>query len=326
MPGESSSSSGPAPIETLRSLAFTAQVLNNAGNPMRFYGVREEANFAQAFVEATDGEQFSIKLDMPDPSNKYEAILQLGGQRVRSYMAEPDTWPITFKDRRISKTEVQSLMFSKAVTTDDDKDSIRDPAEITRLGEIAVTIKKVLSTLEGKTPCLESWQIGPQKAIYEKEKKVGAIQFRAGPTFNKPSLGHTIVICDDKFVPVEFKIRCATRVGLQLLHHIPKDDESSSAKKKKKRSREEEEELAAQGERLQKRLEEDQKRLEEVQKRLEEVQKRRRGGSEEGSPDPHDSSPPADGMSLNVKKERMKFDFSAGGTTAEPFDLTDLSD
>ncbi|KAE8184698.1 hypothetical protein CF328_g7778 [Tilletia controversa] len=297
MPGASSSSSAaPAPVHILKAHAFTAQVLDSAGKPMQFYGVVQEKNFVQAFIEATDGEQFSLKLDTAD---------------------RPSNWPIAIKDRNISKTEAQSLMFSKATVTDEEKDSIRDPAEVALLGEIHIEIKKVTSTRPCQTDRFSESPIGPQKAIYEKAKKVGSVQFGTGPTFNKTiNSRHVVPTYDNSFTPIDFKIHCATRVGLQLRNFIPKDEDESKPKQKKKRTREEEEEDAAEAERL--------------QKKLEEIRRRQRGEEQEeedeGSADPHDSSLPADGIAMGVKKERTKFDFSAGGTPVDPFDLTYLSD
>ncbi|CAD6883929.1 unnamed protein product [Tilletia laevis] len=208
-------------------------------------------------------------------------------------------------------------MFSKATVTDEEKDSIRDPAEVALLGEIHIEIKKVTSTRPCQTDRFSESPIGPQKAIYEKAKKVGSVQFGTGPTFNKTiNSRHVVPTYDNSFTPIDFKIHCATRVGLQLRNFIPKDEDESKPKQKKKRTREEEEEDAAEAERL--------------QKKLEEIRRRQRGEEQEeedeGSADPHDSSLPADGIAMGVKKERTKFDFSAGGTPVDPFDLTYLSD
>ncbi|KAE8257235.1 hypothetical protein A4X03_0g4738 [Tilletia caries] len=287
MAGKSSSSSGPAPVHTLKSLAFTAQVLDSAGKPMRFYSVREEDNLVQACVEAKDGEQFSIRLDTTDRSSNYSAKLQLGGQHISSTFVKPSYWPVAIKDRRISETEGQRLMFSKAAVTDDDKDSIRDPIAVTGLGEITIIIRKVLSTLlKGKRTYPKSQHIGPQKAIYEKAKKVGAIQFGAGPTVNKPRTNSVKPTHDDRFVPIEFKIQCATRIGLQLLGHIPKDKERQPTKTavRRRRSGGEEEEKNDGDEDQEDEDDEDEEEEEEEEEEKEEKQESRRskkGGATE---------------------------------------------
>ncbi|CAD6892599.1 unnamed protein product, partial [Tilletia laevis] len=211
----------------------------------------------------------------------------------------------------ISHTEAQTLMFSKAALTDDEANSIRDPAEIARLGEISIVMQKVKSRYQMKRPVYSTVAIGPKQAIYERAKKVGAVQLGAGPVIQALAAPRSIPINDTQVPAVKFRVHCATRLGLQLLDYIPKEEDTSTSIPSKKRSREEEE------------LEVESQRL---KNQLEEVEKRRRVLADAESSRNAGSSAQAEEAPLSVKRERAKFDFSRGGTANDPLTIADLSD
>ncbi|KAE8240797.1 hypothetical protein A4X03_0g8349 [Tilletia caries] len=199
-------------------------------------------------------------------------------------------------------------MFSKAVLTDDETNSIRDPAEVAGLGAISINMHKVKSIRRRIERKFNTEAIGPQQAIYERAKKVGAVQLSAGPVIQKrasPKVKSTY----DRTVPVViFKVHCVTRVSLQLLGYIPKEIENNSPCPAQKRAREEDEILA------------EETRLE---KQLEELKRRRRVLGNAGSPANAGPSTQADESSFTIKAERTVFDFSQGGTADKPFTIDD---
>ncbi|KAE8220102.1 hypothetical protein CF319_g6319 [Tilletia indica] len=300
MSSSSSTSSGSADDRNLRCDEFSAQVLNGSGKPMPFYGVRREGRSVEAFTEAKEGENFAVRIDSSVLDGTYSAKLVIGGRWVRTRICDFLDWPVTIKHRHISETEAETLRFAKVVTTDDEVEGMRDITEVDRMCQVCITVTKVCK----KKPTQASFthqDLSPKQQIYEKAKKVGAVQFSAGPTIasKAPRIWKTTE--DSAFPRVEFKIRCITRVGLQLRKYIPFEKEE-----KKKRPQEAEEVDA-----LEKYLENE----------LDKVKKRKRALEDAES----SGSSGAQGRS-NVKAEPIAFDFSRGGTAENPLDIDDSSE
>ncbi|KAE8218000.1 hypothetical protein CF319_g8037 [Tilletia indica] len=302
--GSSSSSAGPAIVDTLRWNDFSAQILDSTNTALRLYGVKQEDRLLQAYVEAREGEQFSAKVDFAKKYDTqiYSVWLHLGGNHIVGYACSAPNWPQYLKHRPISKSSAETLMFAKAAVTDDEVDSIRDPAEVARMGDIDLVLRKVESVKQQKDHVFSQRAIGPQQPIYERSKKVGAVNFGQ-------DRGTVTSKTDPNFAPVTFKFHCTTRIGLQLLGYIPMEKESESASSTKKRSREEEE------------IEAEEKRL---KKQLEELNKRRRVLGDAANSNNADTQ--AGESSISVKNERRKFDFGRGGTADDPLTIADLSD
>ncbi|KAE8245268.1 hypothetical protein A4X13_0g6011 [Tilletia indica] len=309
--GPSSSSAGPAIVDTLRWNDFSAQILDSTNTALRLYGVKQEGRLLQAYVEAKEGEQFFAKVDFSKRRSQeiYNIWLRLGGNHITGQVCRPGSWPRLIKDRPISTSSAETLMFAKAAVTDDEVNSIRDPAEVARMGDIDLVLKKVESWKPINNHTFSQRAIGPQQAIYECSKKVGAINFGAGHTVPRADWGMSSCKFDDSFAPVTFKFHCTTRIGLQLLGYIPMEKESKSASSTKKRSREEED------------IEAEEKRL---KKQLEELNKRRRVLGNAANSNNADTQ--TGESSISVKNERRKFDFGRGGTADDPLTIADLSD
>ncbi|CAD6884098.1 unnamed protein product [Tilletia controversa] len=276
---------------------------------MRLYGIRKDGNSAEAWVEAKEGEQFSIKARRKAKirAGEFSVHLSFGGQFVAGRICGPDDWPCNIGERYISTTEAQPLMFSKPKVTDDEVNCIRKPEEVARLGEIRIEVRKVESTQSCEERLYSTEDIGPQKAIYERAKKVGAVQLGVGPTISKPSQPPVLPIYDETFEKVTFTIHCTTHVGLQLLGHIPIPTQIEAPPiSPKKRSREQDD------------IEVEQKRLRDELDRLD---KRRRILDEADSSS--SAVAQAGKSSISVKRERTVFDFSRGGTADAPFAIDD---
>ncbi|CAD6897491.1 unnamed protein product [Tilletia controversa] len=311
MSGAPSASSGPAANDTLHVNEFSAQILDNTRTPMRMYGIRVDDRTAEAYVEAKEGEQFSVRLNSSNRSHTFAAVLKVAGQHFGSYLCPPPNWPRFISDRSCSESEAQTLLFSKVVVTDDEMNSINDPAEVARLGEILIELRKVASHQPSIVPKFPVTDLGPEKAIYERAKKVGAIQSGAGPIVQRPYSARSSWTHDATFQTISFKVQSSTRVGLQQLGHIPKDEEVPSASSIKKRSREEE------------KIEAEKKRL---RSELERLENRSRVLQEAGSSRGTGTSTQDGEVSVSVKNERRAFDFSSRGTADDPLTIADLSD
>ncbi|CAD6912708.1 unnamed protein product [Tilletia laevis] len=258
------------PLKNIYHQGFIARLLDRTGNslPMRFCAY-DHMGRIHAYIEAKEGEEFSVQIiDSLNARCTYSAALFLGLQ----------------------------FMFSKPAVTDDEANSIRNPAEVAGLGMISIIVRKVLQTY----PCVQLYPqdvLGPQKAVYERTKQLGAVQISAGPTINKPRTEQVGCIYDDTFPPTEFVFHCTTRIGLQLNGIIPVETAPTA---KQKRTREEEE-LDAEEQRL--------------QKELENLKKRRRVIA--GDTDNAENARP-DENAIRVKREKRAFDFSTGGTRENP--------
>ncbi|KAE8245263.1 hypothetical protein A4X13_0g6009 [Tilletia indica] len=294
-----SASSASAEAGMLRCDDFSTQVLDSSGHPMRFYGVKREGQLVEAYIEAREGEHFYVKVDSFAHAQNgiYALSFKAGGQSCEDQLWCVPSQPIILRGRRISANEVETLKFCKALTTDDEVKGTRDLAEIDRMGEISVTLRRTTSqTLYA--PSILTTEYAPTKAIYEKTKKLGVVQFGSGPTV--PSTTVCVASCtfDPNFV-LNFKIHCAGRVRMQLLGYIPSEQES-------KRRRDEE--MAV-----------EEKRLE---NELSEVRKRRRlqrnadnSGMQSG-----------EASTSSAKTEPTEFDFSSGGAANDPLIIDDLDD
>ncbi|CAD6984976.1 unnamed protein product [Tilletia controversa] len=288
------------PLKNIYHQGFIARLLDRTGNslPMRFCAY-DHMGRIHAYIEAKEGEEFSVQIiDSLNARCTYSAALFLGLQFVSSQLSYPGGGggALTIKDRPISETVAQTLMFSKPAVTDDEANSIRNPAEVAGLGMISIIVRKVLQTY----PCVQLYPqdvLGPQKAVYERTKQLGAVQISAGPTINKPRTEQVGCIYDDTFPPTEFVFHCTTRIGLQLNGIIPVETAPTA---KQKRTREEEE-LDAEEQRL--------------QKELENLKKRRRVIA--GDTDNAENARP-DENAIRVKREKRAFDFSTGGTRENP--------
>ncbi|KAE8258537.1 hypothetical protein A4X03_0g4344 [Tilletia caries] len=264
------------PLKNIYHQGFIARLLDRTGNslPMRFCAY-DHMGRIHAYIEAKEGEEFSVQIiDSLNARCTYSAALFLG----------------------LHETVAQTLMFSKPAVTDDEANSIRNPAEVAGLGMISIIVRKVLQTY----PCVQLYPqdvLGPQKAVYERTKQLGAVQISAGPTINKPRTEQVGCIYDDTFPPTEFVFHCTTRIGLQLNGIIPVETAPTA---KQKRTREEEE-LDAEEQRL--------------QKELENLKKRRRVIA--GDTDNAENARP-DENAIRVKREKRAFDFSTGGTRENP--------
>ncbi|KAE8232921.1 hypothetical protein CF326_g2043 [Tilletia indica] len=300
MSSPSAPSSGAVDNNTLRCIEFSVQVLNGSGNPMPFYGVRREGRLVEAYTEAKEEETFAVRIDCFILDGTYSARLDIGGQMVESRLCDFQDGPTTIKHRQISQTEAETLKFAKVVTTDDEVQGVRDLAEVDRMSEMCIIMNKVCQK-EPKEASFPHQDLGPKQQIYEKAKKVGAVQFSAGPVIPSTAPSRLKIKYDSAFPPVEFKIRCITRVGLQLRKYIAFEKEE-----KKKRPKEAEEVDA-----LEKYLEGE----------LDKVKKRKRALEDAES----SGSSGAQGRS-NVKAEPIAFDFSRGGTAENPLDIDDSSE
>ncbi|KAE8245266.1 hypothetical protein A4X13_0g6013 [Tilletia indica] len=294
----SSASSGPANNKTLYCDSFSAQILDGNGNPMRLYGIKREGRLVEAYLEAKEDEQFSVKVDSSDLFGSYSVRLELGGQWCESHLCWLTQWPTIIQGRQISESEAETLKFRRTAITDDEMHSIRDPAEVDRVGEISIKLRRVTSERPCSPPSFPTTALGPTKAICEKIKKLGALQFSAGPTVPSPDSPFVRCTYDANFLMI-FKISCFTRFGLQLLGLIPSDHEY-------KRRREE--------------------IMEAVEKRLQnEINELRRwrrlySGSE------HSGMQASEASTSSVKTEPAEFDFSSGGTADNPLIIDDMSD
>ncbi|KAE8195037.1 hypothetical protein A4X06_0g5098 [Tilletia controversa] len=344
MQGQPEFSSETAVIDTLRCNEFTAQLLDSTGAPKHLYGIKEKDHFVEAYVEAKEGEQVSAKLDSWDRSHIYKVLLRVGIQRFGSFLCEPSSWPRSLKYRSISKSEAQSLKFSKAAVTDDEKHSIRRPEKIARLGRLSIGLRQVRS-LEIVKETFPEPAVGPWKAIFRGAETVDAIQFSSGPTIPKHSRGYGASCSfEETFTPIYFQFNCVTRAELQRLGHVLSDhakdrlmeegedqdqeaqeENVSTPKHAKKRPREEDGSHARK-----KRLQDLQKELEELQEmeRHEDLvlEKRRRltGGS--NSLRNANASTQAGESSISVKKEPTESGAGSAGTADEPLIIADLSD
>ncbi|KAE8227645.1 hypothetical protein CF326_g7452 [Tilletia indica] len=294
-----STSSGPADSNTLHCDSFSAQILDGNGNPMRLYGIKREGRLVEAYLEAKEDEQFQVKVEASVKNGTYAATLEIGGKWCETLVCEVDDWPVIIQGRQINEDQVETLMFCKAEVTDDELQSIREPEEVARLGEVCISLSKVSSKQEG-VEIFWNDGINQEQPIYEKAKKVGAIQIGAGPTINSQNPRCCHCTYDTTFTPIDFTIRCTTRIGLQLLGHIPPNQGSEN--------RGEEEEMEA-----------EEKRLE---KELIEVKKRRRLRNNADSSRALVSQA-GEASTSRVKMERTKFDFSRGGTADDPLDIDD---
>ncbi|KAE8261431.1 hypothetical protein A4X09_0g7665 [Tilletia walkeri] len=146
---------------------------------MRLYGLKQEDRLVEAYVEAKEGEQFFAKVDFSKRRSQeiYNIWLRLGGNHITGQVCRPGSWPRLIKDRPISTSSAETLMFAKAAVTDNEVNSIRDPAEVARMGDIDLVLKKVESWKPINNRTFSQRAIGPQQAIYERSKKVGAINF-----------------------------------------------------------------------------------------------------------------------------------------------------
>ncbi|KAE8232919.1 hypothetical protein CF326_g2041 [Tilletia indica] len=129
-------------------------------------------------------------------------------------------------------------------------------------------------------------------------KRLGALQFCAGPTIPSPDSPMFECTFDANFV-LMFQISCFTRFGMQLLGYIPLDQEY-------KRRREE--------------------MMEAVEKRLQnEIDELRRWRRLYSGSD-HSGTQASDASTSSVKTEPAEFDFSSGGTADNPLIIDDMSD
>ncbi|KAE8252050.1 hypothetical protein A4X13_0g3742 [Tilletia indica] len=299
----SNASMVPTP-DSLISHLFKFRLLDSTGKAMPLYDIKRCKNdHVHAYVEATEGEQFSVAVDTFCPFDKYAAFLYLGGQHVAGHLVTNEC-PANLSERQISKNEAQSLIFSKPNVTDDEVDSVRDQTEVARLGEIQVEVMKVAQSSAPSPTKFPEAPIGPEKAVHERAKQFGAVHFGAGPTVRKPEPQRVNCTYDSTFKTVRFVIHCATRTGLELKGIIPME---ATASPPKKRSREEEE------------IEAEEQRL---QKALETLKKRRRvivGDAENASNAATHAR--GDKDTRAVKREPSLFDFSTGGTASNPLTL-----
>ncbi|KAK0554596.1 hypothetical protein OC844_006146 [Tilletia horrida] len=323
-PASSSSASarGPREITSLSLDNFKCEFLIDDGQPVPLYGIRKDGNTVNCFVEAEEGKSFAVKLSpLTRETRQFRTALLLGGHSVKSYSHEGGTWQATFKSRSVGYNQEQSFLFAKPLITDDDKTSVRDPAEAAKLCEVTCKVEKVrhIHRVEGppRTESIKSTLV-PEKAIYEKSKKVGSVGFSAGPAqVIAPLTHHTRCCVDPDFEPILFHFRCITRTGLQIMHLIPLDVEDAEekaarkAEERAKRAREEEE------------IEREEQQL---QKRLKEIEKRR-AALQDANTSSSSSNNNNNNSLCRVKQEPQRFDFSQGGDCpANALELSDLDD
>ncbi|KAE8268751.1 hypothetical protein A4X09_0g3602 [Tilletia walkeri] len=235
-PAPSSASIVP-PSDALYHGAFKTQLLDNTGKPMHLYAIKYSDDGAvHAYVEAKEGEQFSVLVNSTCPVSTYATFLYLGPQCISRFVASPSQWPFHIKGRRISENEEESLIFAKPVFTDSEADSIRDRTQIARLGEVCIVVARVTHMVPAATQSYSHAPIGPEKAIYERSKAIGGVQFGTGPTIRTPPVHQMECTSDPTFQPLRFFCHCSTRIGLELAGIIPKQ---TTAIPPKKRSREE---------------------------------------------------------------------------------------
>ncbi|KAE8245269.1 hypothetical protein A4X13_0g6010 [Tilletia indica] len=297
VPDSSSSSPGSADDKTLRCDHFSVQVLDSSDNPKQIYGLKREGTLVEAYIEAKEDEQFRIKVDSSVQDGTYCAKLEVGGRWCEDRICRFRKWPIIFQGRQISASEFETLKFCKVTVSDDEFQSIRDPAEVARMGQISITMRKVAS----RNPCIPTFpqgSIAPTKAIYEKTKKLGALQFGTGPVVSSGHQNFFTCTYDETFT-LSFKICCVTRIGLQLLGLISPDLESERRREK---------EMEAEEKRLEKELNELRKR----RRLLNSADRLRTSGEHAGET-----------STSGVKMQRTAFDFSRGGTANDPLNIDD---
>ncbi|KAE8261695.1 hypothetical protein A4X09_0g7619 [Tilletia walkeri] len=164
----SSASSGPANSNTLHCDNFSAQILDSKGSPMRFYGIKREGSLVEAYLEAKEDEQFQVKVEASVKNGTYAATLEIGGKWCETLVCEVDDWPVTIQGRQINEDQVETLMFCKAEVTDDELQSIRELEEVARLGEVCISLSKLLGHIP---PNQGSENLGEEEEEMEAEEK-----------------------------------------------------------------------------------------------------------------------------------------------------------
>ncbi|KAK0538016.1 hypothetical protein OC834_000588 [Tilletia horrida] len=216
-----------------------------------------------------------------------------------------------------------------------DENGIRDPAEAARLGIAMIRIlrAKGIKKLPKDKQRYKSSGMLEANPIAETAKKIGAVQFQVGPSIQVRKHGQASCNIDRRIPAIEFAFHCATRIGLELLGYVPKlitqDDNktapSSTAAIVGAAAGLSQREVQDSGAGPSKRRREDEDvdfdleeaRLREELKRLEQRREAARASQAQGS---------SSGSSAAVKNEPRAFDFSNGGTSADPFEIDDLSD
>lgn len=118
--------------------------------------------------------------------------------------------------------------------TDDESNSIRDRDYAARLASVKVTVERLVNvSLESASPWRleEEIQLGPEQAIHESAKKVGALGFTSGPK-QVCQMGRQYYdgVPDPKFSTITFIFHCMTRVGLQVRKLIPLDEREDGSR------------------------------------------------------------------------------------------------
>ncbi|KAK0520604.1 hypothetical protein OC835_007157, partial [Tilletia horrida] len=323
--------SAPAPMQRqarqgndiLRFDTFTCQMLNKDGTPKQVYAIKTDGQRVECFVEAVEGESFSMRVDCLGTPWQHKSTMILGEEKMRSFTHLPHQWPRTHRHRRIAKDRGQQFIFSKVETTDDEN-GIRDPAEAARLGIAMIRIlrAKGIKKLPKDKQRYKSSGMLEANPIAETAKKIGAVQFQVGPSIQVRKHGQASCNIDRRIPAIEFAFHCATRIGLELLGYVPKlitqDDNktapSSTAAIVGAAAGLSQREVQDSGAGPSKRRREDEDvdfdleeaRLREELKRLEQRREAARASQAQGS---------SSGSSAAVKNEPRAFDFSNGGTS-----------
>ncbi|KAL9931222.1 hypothetical protein V8E36_009899 [Tilletia maclaganii] len=326
---------------TLQIDEYTCQLLDEDEQPKRIYQAKKDGEHTvECFVEAEEGKSFMLRIARkctPDSqAQQHMSSVYLGGKYAHSSGLRDRffSWSHIHKHSIVAQDTVQAFTFAKANVTDDDQACVRDPAKVASIAEVKLNVHKVLKFVDCP-PKYHEAALGADTPVWEKSKKVGLVDFGLGETKRQTTATTYLQPFIDRTAPVlEFRFHCSTRFGLEIRKIIPDAENgineasalrsSSSAAAgtaggARKRPRDDDIiEIDMEEARLRQELQ----RLQQRRVALGENSNAGNAGSSSGSPAQGSTSQ----SSISVKREKKKFDFSGGGTAADPLELIDDDD
>ncbi|KAL9931221.1 hypothetical protein V8E36_009898 [Tilletia maclaganii] len=318
---------------------FIAQVLDENKKPMRIYAPqRDGEHVAECFIEAESGKRFMVRAARITATEDqlYRTRILLGGKQADggAMVHSPRTWNAMHRGTRISKDARQPWTFASPALTDDDENSLRDLSEIAGLAEIKAQVVRIRE-YEQVEPRYKFDALGSDRPVYERSKKIGSMSFLHGAAEHRPTHSKRYSTKSDPKAPVlEFRFRCTTRFGLELLKLVPSSQDNpqqasgsasqpsaaeSAAGPSRKRPRDDEVlELDAEAARLRQELH----RLEQRRAALAEWPNGRGEGSSSGAQGDASTGQ----ISFTVKTEKKLWNYSGGGSAANPVEILDDDD
>ncbi|KAK0565929.1 hypothetical protein OC861_003517 [Tilletia horrida] len=216
------------PIEQLTSHRFICRMLDGNGKALKLYVTKK-------VVEATEGDAFAVQMEHSASQKQWYRMTTWAGEHcVGGKILPPLCFRVTHQEHRVDEKHVCPLMFAKLDITDDESNSIRDRDYAARLASVKVTVERLVNvSLESASPWRleEEIQLGPEQAIHESAKKVGALGFTSGPK-QVCQMGRQYYdgVPDPKFSTITFIFHCMTRVGLQVRKLIPLDEREDGSR------------------------------------------------------------------------------------------------